>query len=128
MFPVFIRARTDDLVRKREREREHKREQEAKQREQEAARKRAEREAEEDEDHEEMVRAYHLGGKLAWLAKAVRRDRSFEEACRLADIFPDEARNLLQNPPADDWAAYYVAPEIEYLRGRLAAAHVEWQR
>jgi hypothetical protein len=128
MRPIFIRGvKTIDIARRAEAERERQRRHAAKRRQEEAARKAEERKVKEAEDHEQMVHAYNLGGKLWWLARMVRRDRTFEKSCKIADILPDTARKLLQKPPTDEWGAFYVAPEVEYLRRRLAGARVDWQ-
>jgi hypothetical protein len=128
MRPLFIRGvKTIDIARRAEAERERQRRYAAKRRQEEAARVAAERKAQEEEEHEQMVRAYNLGSKLWWLARVVRRDRTFEKACKIADILPEVARKLLQKPPTDEWGAFYVGPEVEYLRRRLAGARVEWQ-
>jgi hypothetical protein len=122
---MFTRRRTADALRTLA---EQKRSAEAKKRKEEAERKREERIAEEDADHEEMVRAYHLGGNISWLAKHIKRGRTFEKSCAIAEVNPDEIRNMLVFPPiADEWNAHYVLPAIAYLRARLATTKVKWE-
>jgi hypothetical protein len=129
MRPIFIRGvKTIDIARRAEAERERQRRFAAKRRQEEAARVAAERKAKEDEDHERMVRAYSLSGGIMWLAKHVKRGRSFEKSCRIAEIKPEEVRMLLQHPPvADGWDAHYVVPALDHLRRRLDVMGVDWR-
>jgi hypothetical protein len=129
MRPLFIRGvKTIDIARRAEADAERKRRYAAKRRKELAARAAEERKVKEDEDHEKMVHACYLGADTSWLAKHVKRGRTFEQACAIAGVNADAMRKLLQNPPANEgWDAHYVLPALAYLRRRLDAAKVDWE-